>query len=83
MPGMPSPDVASEVEMLQAQAAVKNYLATQERYLGCVQNGRRHNQAIDRMHDVAEKYNRKARRYKTRMESQDMITELALLDRNF
>ena len=83
MPGMPNPDVASELDMMQAQVAVKSYLATQERYLGCVQNGRRHNQAIDRMHDVAEKYNRKARRYKTRKESQNMITELALLDHNF
>ncbi|WP_169713966.1 hypothetical protein [Oceanicoccus sagamiensis] len=79
-PGMPNPDMASEYEMLQAQIAVKNYLATQEQYLNCVQSSRKHNQIIDRMHEIADQYNRKARRYKARMESQDMITELALLD---
>ncbi len=77
---MPNPDMASEYEMLQAQLAVKHYLATQEQYLNCVQNHRKHNKVIDRMHDIADQYNRRAKRYKTRMESQNMITELALLD---
>ena len=79
-PVMPNPDMASEYEMLEAQLAVKNYLATQEQYLNCIHSHRKHNQAIDRMHDIADQYNRKAKRYKARMESQDMITELAFLD---
>ena len=81
-PGMPNPDMASEYEMLQAQIAVKQYLASQEQYLNCIHNGRKHNRVIDQMHDIADQYNRRAKRYKTRMESQDMITKLALLDVN-
>ncbi|WP_101760214.1 hypothetical protein [Oceanicoccus sp. KOV_DT_Chl] len=82
-PGLPHPDEAGEYEMLQAQFAVKEYLAQQELFLSCVQDGRRHNQAIDRMNDIADQYNRSARRYKARMESMDRMTELALLTADY
>lgn len=80
MPGIPNPDLAGEAEMLRAQAEVKRYLALQQEFLDCVRNDRRHNQAVDRMHEVANKYNSTARRYKARMESLNMITELAYVE---
>ncbi|MEE8056791.1 MAG: hypothetical protein V3T17_02985 [Pseudomonadales bacterium] len=79
-PGLPNPDVAVEAEMLLAQDAVKHYLLAQEDFLSCVQNSRRYNMAVDRMYEMAKKYNDMARRYKVRIQSLNMFTELALLD---
>lgn len=79
-PGIPNPDLAGEAEMLRAQREVKRYLALQEQFLDCVRNVRHHNQAVERMHEVANKYNSTARRYKARMQSMNMFTELALLE---
>ena len=76
MPGLPNPDLADEIDMLRAQHAVKRYLLAQQDFLSCVQSSRRHNQAIDRMHEMAEKYNRMSRRYKMRIQSLDMFTAL-------
>ena len=80
VPGLPHPDWTDEAEMLQAMAAVKRYIAAQEVFLSCVQNERRHNRAVERMHEIARKYNTMARRYKARMQSMDMFTELALVN---
>lgn len=80
MPGLPNPDLAGEAEMLRAQLEVKRYIALQEDFLDCVRNTRMHNQAVERMHEVANKYNSTARRYKARMQSMNMITELAYLE---
>ena len=64
--------------MLRAQMEVKRYIALQQEFLVCVQhNTRKHNRAVDLMHEVANKYNTTARRYKARMQSLNMITELA------
>lgn len=79
-PGLPNPDLAGEAEMLRAQREVLRYIALQEQFLDCVRNTRMHNQAVERMHEVANKYNSTARRYKARMQSLNMITELALLE---
>ncbi len=79
VPVLPNPDFAVETEMLRAQEAVRHYLAVQENFLSCVRNDRRHNQALDRMHMLAEKYNRITRRYKVRKQSMGMFTDLALL----
>ena len=78
-PLLPHPDDATEYEMLQAMAAVKQYVANQEVFLACVKSQRIHNQAVDRMHEVVNKYNNYARRYKALIESLDMVTELALV----
>lgn len=83
IPNLPHPEDVGEYEMLQAQFAVKQYLAEQKMFLSCVQNGRRHNKAVDRMHEVANQYNRSAKRFKARMESLNRMTELAFLSVNF
>jgi hypothetical protein len=80
MPELPNSDLASEYEMQIARLAVDEYLADQELYLACVSNVRLHNQAVDRMRHVANQYNRSAKRFKARMQSMDMYTELVLLD---
>lgn len=81
IPGIPNPDLAGEEEMLRAQAEVRLYIQQQEDYLSCIEhNTRKHNRAVDVLHDVANKYNSTARRYKMRMRAKNMITELALLD---
>ncbi len=80
IPEIPNPDLAGEAEMLRAQRAVQRYLSLQEDYLHCVRYDiRRHNRAVERMHEVANDYNSTARRYKARMEARNMITELALV----
>ena len=76
VPGLPDPDLADELEMLRAQHAVKRYMVAQQDFLSCVQSNRRHNRAVERMQELAEKYNRMSRRYKARMQSLDMFTEL-------
>jgi hypothetical protein len=80
VPALPNPDLAGENEMRRAQLAVKHYLSEQQAFLACVGNDRRHNEAVDRMHELAQKYNKMARRYNARMQSLDMYTELALLE---
>ena len=78
-PGLQHLEDASEYEMLLAQSAVKQYLADQRLFLTRVQDDRRHNKAVDRMHEIANQYNRSARRFKAKMESLDRMTELAFL----
>lgn len=81
VPRLPNPDLAVEAEMLRAQLEVRRYIALQEEFLTCVQNNsRKHNQVVDLMHEVANKYNSTARRYKARLQSMNMITELAFLE---
>ena len=82
IPGVPNPEIASEYEMLQAQRAVKNYIQLQEDFLDCTNNRSRQDRAIDNMHNVAEQYNRSARRFKARMQAADMFTELAYISLN-
>ena len=79
VPELPDPDTAVMNDMLRAQAAVKQYLLRQEQYLSCVGDNFRHDAAVDKMHDVAEQYNNTARRYRIRLESMDMIVDLAQL----
>jgi hypothetical protein len=79
VPVLPDPDTAVMSDILRAQDAVKQYLARQEKFLSCVSDSSRHNAAVDKMHEVADQYNNMARRYKSRMESMDMIVDLALL----
>lgn len=80
IPDLPSSELASEYEMQMAKLAVDEYLAAQELYLSCVSNARLHNQAVDRMHHVANQYNRSAKKFKVRMQSMNMYTKLVLLD---
>ena len=80
VPSVPNPDMASEYEMLEAQKAVKAYIAEQKRFLDCTSNPSRHNRAIDQMQKVAEQFNRSARRYKARLKAADMFTELVYID---
>jgi hypothetical protein len=80
VPELPNPDVAVMSDILRAQQAVKQYLARQEKYLSCLgDDSFRHDAAVDKMHEVANSYNNMARRYKSRMESMNMVVDLALL----
>lgn len=79
VPELPNPDTAVMSDILRAQDAVKQYLARQERYLTCVGDNFRHDAVVDKMHEVANSYNNMARRYKSRMESMNMVVDLALL----
>ena len=78
-PLLPSPELADINEMLEAQAAVKNYIQDQQVFLSCSRDGFRHNRAIDRMHDIAREFNKRTRRFKAKQASEDMFTELALI----
>lgn len=78
-PDFPDPDTALHIDVLQAQEAVKLYISQQEAYLACVGDVRRHNLAVERMYKVAEQYNSLARRFKVRMESEGMYTDLAAI----
>jgi hypothetical protein len=80
MPGLPNPDEARESEMLQAELAVRQYIADQELFLNCVHSHRRHNKAVEKMRVMAEKFNRDAKRYRVRMDSLNSYTELAFVD---
>ena len=79
VPELPNPDTAVMSDMLRAQDAVKQYIARQEKYLSCVGYGFRHDAVVDKMHEVANSYNNMARRYKSRMESMNMVVDLALV----
>ena len=80
VPELPNPDIAVMSDILRAQEAVKQYIARQEKYLSCVgDDSFRHDAVVDKMHEVANSYNNMARRYKTRMESMNMVVDLALL----
>jgi hypothetical protein len=79
VPELPNPDTAVMSDILRAQDAVKQYLARQESYLTCVGDNFRHDAVVDKMHEVANSYNNMARRYKIRMESMNMVVDLALL----
>lgn len=78
VPELPDPDTAVMSDMLRAQEAVKQYLARQEKYLSCVGNSFKHDAAVVKMHELADRYNNLARRYKSRLESLDMVIDLAL-----
>ena len=81
VPSLPNPDLASAQEMITAHANVVRYISQQEEYLDCVEhNTRKHNRAVDLLHEVANKYNSSARRYNARQQSLHMYTELALID---
>lgn len=80
IPALPNPDNAVMSDILRAQDAVKQYIARQEKFLSCVgDNSFRHDAIVDKMHEVANSYNNMARRYKSRMESMNMVVDLALL----
>jgi hypothetical protein len=79
VPELPNPDVAVMSDILRAQDAVRQYIARQEKYLSCVGDNLRHDAVVDKMHEVANSYNNMARRYKSRMESMNMVVDLALL----
>ena len=79
VPELPNPDIAVMSDILRAQEAVKLYIARQEKYLSCVGDNFRHDAVVDKMHEVANSYNNMARRYKSRMESMNMVVDLALL----
>ncbi|MCR8924137.1 hypothetical protein NO559_15235 [Dasania sp. GY-MA-18] len=79
IPYLPNPNMADIGEMLEAQAAVKNYMQRQQSFLACSRDGVRHNRAVDRMHEVAKEFNKITRRFKAKQQSEDMFTELALI----
>lgn len=79
VPELPDPDTAVMSDIVRAQGAVKQYLARQEKFLACVAGRLRHDAAVDKMHEVAAEYNNMARRYKSRMQSMDMVVDLALV----
>jgi hypothetical protein len=79
VPELPNPDIAVMGDILRAQGAVRQYIARQEKYLACVGDNFRHDAVVDKMHEVANSYNNMARRYKSRMESMNMVIDLALV----
>lgn len=79
VPYLPNPDIADMGEMLEAQLAVRNYIQRQQLFLDCSRVGFRHNRAVDRMHEVAKEFNKKARRFKAKKQSEDIFTEFALI----
>lgn len=72
--------MALEQDIIRAQQAVKHYLALQQRYLSCVNSDARHDAAIDRMREMARRFNNLAREYKARLQAADMITDMAWLE---
>ena len=78
MPLLPRADTAEEEDILKAHAAVIQYLKQQESFLACVNSDLKHDAAIDRMREVTEKFNKLARRYKSRLKAMDMFTDLAM-----
>lgn len=80
MPTLPNGDWIGEQELLAVQEEVKQYIARQEDFLNCVRKTHKRNAAIDRMTQVAEKFNTMTRRYKARLKTTNIFTELVRIN---
>ena len=69
LPQLPKADTAVLAEMVKAQKEVKKYLQTSEEFLKCVRDDRRHNDVVDKMHDLAARFNTLTKAYKARKNS--------------
>jgi len=72
-PAIPTGKTASFDEMFSAQTSVNAYVSQATAHLPCINNSRRYNAVVNRIHKVAKLYNTELRVYKAR-QSQTLLT---------
>ena len=75
-PNVPDGKTAGEAEMVEAQQAIRSYVAETQEYLSCLENAsrgrlggdwtRRYNEASSQMEKLASDFNRQLRAFKSR-----------------
>lgn len=66
-PEIPDPATAVTPQMIKAKNDVQAYVETAEKYLKCNISTSQHNNMVDEMKAVADKFNQAVRDYKARM----------------